>query len=207
MTGQTTLSEYDTQPSSDWQDDVFVEQLRQQMLQFAVLQLNDPQQAEDAVQEALVGALKNASGFARRAALKTWVFAILKNKIADALRYRQRFQQADQLQGELNDNDDLSILFNRKGFWQQGEHPERWQQPLAQLDNQYFWQVFDTCLNALPARQAQLFMMREFLEFDSEEICQIQQVSISNLHVMLYRARLRLRKCLEIKWFQQGEKP
>ncbi len=75
-------------------DPVFLGELRRQMLKFATLQLNNPDLAEDAVQEALIGAIKNASSFARKAAFKTWVFAILKNKIADTLRQRHRLVEA-----------------------------------------------------------------------------------------------------------------
>lgn len=78
-------------------DKEFLEALRLQMLKFATVQLSDSHLAEDAVQEALIGALKNAKSFGGRAALKTWVFAILKNKIADALRQKQRLVYAGSL--------------------------------------------------------------------------------------------------------------
>ncbi len=74
-----------TIPPAPLADPVFLQGLRQQMLRFASSQLSDASLAEDVVQEALIGALKNARSFGGRAALKTWVFAILKNKIADAL--------------------------------------------------------------------------------------------------------------------------
>jgi len=79
-----------SESSSLLADTGFLESLRRQMLKFATLQLSDANLAEDAVQEALIGALRNARTFAGRAALKTWVFAILKNKIADILRQKQR---------------------------------------------------------------------------------------------------------------------
>lgn len=75
-------------------DTAFLNDLRRQMVKFATLQLSNSHLAEDAVQEALIGALKNAKSFAGRAALKTWVFAILKNKIADVLRQKQRMVEA-----------------------------------------------------------------------------------------------------------------
>ena len=74
------------------------------------------------------------------------------------------------------------------------------------VKNDHFWRVFETCLSGLPENQARLFMMREFLEFESGEICETLSITTSNLHVMLYRARLRLRECLENKWFLEGEK-
>ncbi|WP_269454520.1 sigma factor-like helix-turn-helix DNA-binding protein, partial [Neptuniibacter pectenicola] len=62
--------------------------------------------------------------------------------------------------------------------------------------------MFDTCLEALPAKYSRLFMMREFLELDTNEICDNEEVTVSNLNTTLFRARLRLRECLEDNWFQ-----
>ena len=78
-----------TAPLPDWQDTGFMAELRRQMVRFAHLHLQDATLAEDAVQDALIGALTGAQRFAGRSALKTWVFAILKNKIADVLRDRK----------------------------------------------------------------------------------------------------------------------
>ncbi|MFZ2662825.1 MAG: sigma-70 family RNA polymerase sigma factor, partial [Rhodoferax sp.] len=78
-------------------DTAFLNDLRRQMIKFASLQLSNSHAAEDAVQEALMGALKNAKSFAGRAALKTWVFAILRNKIADSLRQKMRMVDASSL--------------------------------------------------------------------------------------------------------------
>lgn len=183
----------------------FLKVLRVQMLKFAILQLSDEQLAEDAVQEALIGALKNAASFNRRAALKTWVFAILKNKIADILRQRHRMVEVSSLLHEDEEGEDFDMLFNDRGRWHLDERPVAWEQPMESVKNSDFWRVFDTCLNGLPENQARIFMMREFLEFESQEICEIQELTVSNLHVILYRARMRLRECLEHRWFQEDQ--
>lgn len=70
-----------------------------------------------------------------------------------------------------------------------------------------FWRVFEACLDRLPAAQARVFMMREFLELETPEICAVANITVSNLNVMLHRARLRLRECLENHWFTSGETP
>ena len=186
---------------------VFLKDLRAQMLKFATLQLRDEALAEDAVQEALMGAMKNAASFNRRSALKTWVFAILKNKIADQLRKGNRMIEASRLLRENEDGENFDMLFDRKGFWQVDERPAGWSEPMDAVKNDHFWRVFETCLSGLPENQARLFMMREFIELDSNEICETLSISTSNLHVMLYRARLRLRECLENRWFNEGERP
>lgn len=187
-------------------DTTFLEDMRRQMLRFATLQLNDSNQAEDAVQEALIGAMKNADSFAGRAAFKTWMFAILKNKIADVLRYKQRTVNISSFTHDEDDDDDMSELFDRKGFWQADERPIAWGNPEASMRETHFWQVFEACLENLPPKQARVFMMREFVELDADEICAEVELSTSNLHVLLHRARLRLRECLENKWYVQGEK-
>lgn len=186
-------------------DTQFMESLRRQMIRFATLQLSDAHLAEDAVQEALIGALKNANSFGGRAALKTWVFAILKNKIADTLRQKQRLVYAGSLMGDKDEEEDFSELFDRKGFWQADERPAAWNHPEEALREGQFWRVFEACLEKLPGKQARVFMMREFIELDSHEICATVGITVSNLNVMLHRARLRLRECLENRWFMEGE--
>lgn len=183
-------------------DPSYLEQLRRQMLKFATLQLHDQGQAEDAVQEALIGAMNGARRFAGRAALKTWVFAILKNKIADILRQRERMINASSLLPEEGEDEDYSELFDSKGFWQLDERPVRWGNPDEALQNRQFWQVFEICLNDMPPRQARLFMMKEFIELDTDEICKAVGVTVNNLFVTLHRARLRLRECLETRWVE-----
>lgn len=186
-------------------DTAFIEDLRRQMLRFASLQLNDAHLAEDAVQDALIGALKNVASFAGRAAFKTWVFAILKNKITDCLRHKQRHVSASSLLSETADEDDYAALFDAKGHWHEHETPAAWAHPEAAMQQNQFWQVFEACLEHLPAQQARVYMMREMIELESAEICQVVDISLSNLNVMLHRARLRLRECLENNWFVKGD--
>lgn len=202
MTDESALKEStpptDTAPLSDA---AFLKALRNQMLKFATLQLGDGHLAEDAVQEALVGALKNAQSFGGKAALKTWVFAILKNKIADILRQRRRLINASSLLRDDEEEEDFAMLFDRKGFWHADERPRDWGDPEDSFRQQQFWQIFEACLEGLPPKQARVFMMREFIELETEEICATVGITVTNLNVMLYRARLRLGKCLEHKWF------
>lgn len=186
-------------------DTNFLTDLRRQMVKFATLQLSNSHQAEDAVQEALMGALKNAKSFAGRAALKTWVFAILKNKIADTLRQKQRMVDASSLLREDEEGEDFSELFDKKGFWQEDEKPASWGNPQASLHQHQFWKVFEICLEGLPGNQARVFMMKEFVELDTSEICRTVGITTTNLNVMLHRSRLRLRECLENHWFAKGE--
>jgi RNA polymerase sigma-70 factor (ECF subfamily) len=131
-------------------DTAFLNDLRRQMIKFATLQLSNSHAAEDAVQEALMGALKNAKSFAGRAALKTWVFAILRNKIADTLRQKMRTVNASSLLREDEEGEDFSELFDHRGHWQADERPATWGNPQNALHQNQFWKVFETCLEGLP---------------------------------------------------------
>ena len=205
MTADSIHENSSEQVDSLLADTAFLKDIRRQMIKFATLQLGDSNQAEDAVQEALIGALKNAASFGGRAALKTWIFAILKNKIADVLRLKQRVVNASSLLREEDEDDDLSALFDRKGYWQPDERPVAWGNPEASLRETHFWRVFETCLEGLPPKQARVFMMREFIELNANEICESMGLTTSNLHVLLHRSRLRLRECIENKWYLEGE--
>ncbi|MGE0113590.1 MAG: RNA polymerase factor sigma-70 [Steroidobacteraceae bacterium] len=194
-------------PAIDLHDPAFLNELRSQMLKFAILQMSDEQLAEDAVQEALIGALKNARSFGGRAAFKTWMFAILKNKISDTLRQRHRLVEVSRLLNKDQEEVGLDQLFDNKGFWNVDERPADWGDPEQSFRDGQFWTVFETCLDGLPPKHAQVFMMREFIELDTEEICKTVGITVSNLHVLLHRARLRLRECLENKWHLGGANP
>lgn len=184
-------------------DPELISSLRRQMVHFAALQLGDASQAEDVVQEALLGAMSATTPFAGRSALRTWLFAILKHKIADLLRQAPRWLQISQLAGaEMADEGVLEQLFDAHQHWQPAQRPVRWQHPEQATEESHFWRVFELCLEVLPPAQGRVFMMREFIELESDEICQATGVSMSNLNVLLHRARLRLRHCLETNWFE-----
>lgn len=175
-----------------------IEEIRMQMVKFAMLQLKDPDLAEDVVQDALANAYKNADAFKGKSALKTWVFAILKNKIIDLINYRKKTVTVS----EIYEEDAPNAFFNEKGHWDLNNfEPNEWNSVQSSTYKQEFWVIFETCLEHLPAQQARIFMMREYLEMATDEICQECEISASNLHVILYRARLQLQACLSKNWF------
>lgn len=183
----------------------FLTEMRRDMLRFATLQLRDDQLAEDVVQEAMMAALDGEKQFAGRSAVKTWVFAILRNKIVDAIRQKSRTVNFSALLPEEADMDrTFESLFKPNAHWQPEERPADWGDPEAALHQEQFWAVFEACLKHLPESTARVFMMREFLEFDTAEVCKELSISTSNCHVILHRARNGLRRCLEGNWFAKG---
>lgn len=173
--------------------------LRNDMLKFATLQLRDSSIAEDAVQEALIAAHTAKGSFEGRAQVKTWVFSILRNKIIDILRERIR-RPTQSMTLEDGSDDELDELFDENGRWRKDSQPTDWGQPEKAFKNEQFWQVFEICLESMKENVARVFMMREFLGLDTDEICKELEISESNCWVILHRARSRLRVCLENKW-------
>jgi RNA polymerase sigma-70 factor (TIGR02943 family) len=176
---------------------------RDYLLRFARLQLRNDAWAEDAVSETVLAALAKPQAFENRSQLKTWLVGILKHKVIDALRHHSR--EISGLGGtEEDDTDPLDyIAFKADGHFSQA--PADWGNPEQQLSSQQFFEMLDACVNKLPASQGRLFLMREWLELSSEEICKEMSLTPTNLYVQLHRARLRLRECLELNWFAQPE--
>ena len=172
---------------------------RRYLMRVAQLQLRDEALAEDVVQETMLAALSGSS-FSGKSSLKTWLTGILKHKIVDAIRRKQREPLLASTFDDECDIEDLDGLFKTSnGAWD--TPPASWGDPEAALDRREFFDVVDFCLEKLPANAARAFMMREVMELETEEICKELTITANNLWVILYRARMALRLCLEQKWF------
>jgi RNA polymerase sigma-70 factor (ECF subfamily) len=172
--------------------------LRPALLRFALLQLRNEALAEDVVQEALIAVLEKPERFGGQSSLRTYVTGILKYKIIDALRSSRR-ERPLEIRDDQSEADVIDALFAANGHTI--DMPRQWGDPAATLEQQDFFRVLDICLEKLPEKTARIFMMREWLELDTDEICKELGISTSNAWVMLYRARLRLRECLDLNWF------
>jgi RNA polymerase sigma-70 factor (ECF subfamily) len=171
---------------------------RSYLMRFARLQLRNDAWAEDAVSETLLAALSKPQAFEARSQLKTWLVGILKHKIMDLLRKRAREPQLNVADGE-DENELVDALFKENGHW--ADPPQTWNAPEQSLENAHFWNVFEQCNQRMPLNTARAFMMREFMEMSTEDICQELAISTTNCWVILHRARLALRECLDINWF------
>lgn len=173
--------------------------LHQPLLRFAKLQLRNDSAAEDVVSETLLAILEKPENFEGRSSLRTYATGILKFKIIDLMRKRGREVHIEPLD-EQSIDDAIDALFAQDGHWQ--EEPPVWQQPDQALEQVQFFDRLQACLDRLPAKIGRVFMMRECLEREVEEICTELGITSNNCGVMLYRARMQLRECLDIRWFQ-----
>jgi len=151
--------------------------LRPQLIAFALQRTRSREQAEDAVQEALVAALEGLNGYAGTSSLSTWLFGILKHKIVDGRRRRPREDGVEMDLDELGHD---------------GPGPEQTcagRMALAAIDRR---------LAGLPMRSAQAFVLREVLGEETAEVCRLLRVTPTHCWVLVHRARVRLRACPEI---------
>ena len=178
-----------------------LESLGPYLLRYALLQLRDRDSAEDVVQETMLAALEGRARFAGQSTAKTWLTGILKHKIIDLLRRRKR-EEPLVTNEDGSDADAVDAMFQADGHWL--AIPADWGNPARALEDKRFREAFALCTKAMPVRNARVFMMREVLDMSGSEICEALDITPANLWVMLHRARLSLRACIEIKWGAAG---
>lgn len=162
---------------------------------FALLRTRDANVAQDLVQETFLAALKSRQAFKGQSSERTWLVGILKHKLFDHFRKNKWEKPLD------DDWEEGKDAFDQRGAWR--TPPGRWPEtPEKHLENQEFRHALSACMDDLPQRLRQVFAMRDLDDMKSEEICKVVGVTATNLWTMLHRARARLRKCIENKWFQ-----
>ena len=168
------------------------------LFRYALLRVRNTTLAEDMVQETLLAALKARVRYAGNSSERTWLIGILNHKVIDHFRLTRREQP---LTDSLPDDYDISNeLFNEGDHWM--SRPSSWSNPDQAFEQQKFWETLADCVTRLPPRLAELFILREVNGMDTEEACKVLNISTTNnACVILSRARMQLRQCLEVKWF------
>ncbi len=174
---------------------------------FAAARVQDRATAQDLVQETFLAAIKARESFAGRFAERSWLFGILRNKLADHYRLQHREVAITDLEPALPEE---QVAFGTSGLgkdgWVTKLAPKDWETPDRTLVSKEFQNVLKSCLSRLPDKVARVFLLREIDEVPSAEICKDLGVSSNNLWVMLHRARMGLRRCLEVHWFGNKQK-
>jgi RNA polymerase sigma-70 factor (ECF subfamily) len=201
--GATDIST-SSQPAGNIDPAAWVDDHGDALFRFAFMRLRDETLAEDMVQETLLSAIQSLHSYGAKSAERTWLTGILKHKIIDYYRKNSRHVQ---ITDEDTDLSDVDYFFERPDAWNghwaiplRPVDPE--QSPDQVLERSEFWGVLNECLSALPKRVANVFTLREMDGMSSEEICGVLSLSASNFWVIMHRARMHLRRCVEVKWFR-----
>jgi len=172
------------------------------LFKYALTRLRDPNKAEDAVQETFLAAIKGGKSFRGRSEEKYWLVGILKNKIYDDFRRRNRETSFTDLEFYSDEESDRFVTDGSgAGSWIHKLGPEVWPNYGESLDNERFWKTYHDCAGRLPEKVATVFNLREVDGLETKEICALLNISENNLWVMLHRGRMALRRCLETNWF------
>ena len=165
------------------------------LYRYALSLLGKSSDAEDAVQETFAAALRGQAGFSGKSSEKTWLFGILKHKVADHFRRESRYLFV----GEIEGKDGESSPYLPDGTW--GEPPAEWSDPERRLQSKEFWKIFRECLGGLSPGVSRVFLLKFLDGRSTQEICKELGLSPTNVGVRMHRARLGLRKCLASRWF------
>lgn len=170
------------------------------LFKLAMVQLQNAAAADDVVQETLLAALIGRGTFRRQSHVKTWLISIMRHKVLDAIRSQRRYVLAP----TTTPSDDecnvavFDALFDTNGCWMDAK--DAWTDPASSAEQSAFLKVLEACLTRLPERTSRAFMMREWLGMETSEIQSLLNVSPSNLRILLYRARMQLRLCMDLNW-------
>ncbi len=169
---------------------------RAYLMRFARMQLRNEAWAEDAVAETLLAAVQRPEAFEGRSSRDSWLVGFLRYKIVDQIRLHARECSLTSDEDALDIEEDV---FSADGHFR--DRPSEWGLPESELRQKQFLAAMEACVERLPAQQGRVFLMKEWLELDSDTICKEIDIQPTNLWVLLHRARLRLRECLEQTWF------
>lgn len=170
---------------------------------FAMTKTNNTQLAQDLVQETFLAALKSLNNFRGDSSERTWLYSILKFKIAD--HYRKASTKYETNNSNFGGEDDSFIdnYFNEDGTWKETSTPKDWgiDHSIA-IENKELAEALNGCIEKLPENQKQLIILKLVEERETEYVCKELKITTTNYWVIIHRAKLQLRSCLEIKWLK-----
>ena len=170
-----------------------------QLLNYALLRTGDREIARDLVQDTFLSAIQGVHSFRGESSEKTWLFSILKNKIIDHFRKKsnEKTVPASLIAGVEDD------YFDNDGHWKESRLPIDWGPKMTDdFDSGEFLEALQKCLARLTAQGKSVFVMKYLEELESDEVCKELGITTSNYWVMIHRAKLQLRQCLEKNWIK-----
>lgn len=147
-------------------------------------------ETDDIVQNVWITFFHVVHRFERRSSLKTFLMGILYNKASEYKKKSYRSVSTENIQ------DVVDSYFDQNGNWMMSQSPIS---PDRFLESSENMTLIAHCLELLPMNQKLAFMLKEFEDEATEEICHALEVTSTNLGVLLYRARNQLRDCVERK--------
>ncbi|MBC7936519.1 MAG: sigma-70 family RNA polymerase sigma factor [Rhizobacter sp.] len=175
------------------------------LFSIAMMKLNDRQLAEDIVQDTFLSAIKAVDGFKGESSEKTWLVTILKNKITDHYRKRSSLKEAGNYLLETDHSFTASFFESGPGdipHWLDNTAPADWGASADKaLNREEFYAILQLCIKKMPEKLALVFIAKFVEETETSLICKDFEISSSNYWVIIHRAKVLMRSCLEKNWF------
>ncbi|MEO9021999.1 MAG: sigma-70 family RNA polymerase sigma factor [Ginsengibacter sp.] len=182
----------------------WVEEYSDKMYSWALYKTNSEETAEDLVQETFMAAFQSFGKFEEKSNPITWLLGILNHKIADYFRKSYRQPTVNESERRFKPgNNFLDTFFDADGSWVKEQRPGTWSEDTHLLDNTEFVETLQACMNKLPSNWFAAINLKYLEEKKGEQICQELQITTTNFWQILHRAKLQLRKCLEVHWFKK----
>jgi RNA polymerase sigma-70 factor (ECF subfamily) len=166
---------------------------------YALKRVSDAELSKDLVQETFLAAWRNKDKFRGDSSLKTWLFTIIRSKIIDHFRK----MNTEAIVQEIREDHHDGVYFDQEDHWRKGMYPAALSVNFRDsMESRDFLLVFDSCSRKLKQLQHAVFVLKYVEELDSEKICEVLGLSSSNYWVLVHRAKVQLRACLEKNWLQ-----
>jgi len=172
---------------------------------YAMNKTGKPELAEDLVQETFFAALKSKDNFNGLCSERTWLFTILKFKIADYYRKAStKFEISATRFGDKESDSYLDNYFDKHGEWKENASPTDWGIDYSlTIENKELGLVLNKCIDKLPNKQKELILLKLVEEEKTEKVCKELNITTTNFWIIIHRAKLQLRACIEINWFNK----
>ncbi len=162
------------------------------LFSYAITKVHQKELAEDLVQDTFLSAYQSYENYKEKSNVKTWLFSILKHKIADY--YRSKYKQNIELSPDF-----IDTFFDEYHRWKPEYRPTNWGDEKELLDDPEFSKVLHNCFEKLPQKWSSAVQLKFLEEHDSKTICSKLEITTSNFWQIIHRAKLLLRNCLELK--------
>jgi RNA polymerase sigma-70 factor (TIGR02943 family) len=170
---------------------------------FAMTKTSNTELAEDLVQETFLAGLKSLNNFRGDSSERTWLYSILKFKIADHYRKASTKREITNSKMQVNEDASLDLYFTDEGGWKDTARPQDWGIDYScPIENKELSIALNNCIEKLAQNQRQLIVLKLVEEVEVEKICKELKITATNYWVIIHRAKLQLRACLEQNWFK-----
>lgn len=175
----------------------WVVQYADYLYNYAITRVNGQELAKDLVQETFYSGIKGKENYRGDAAELTWLVSILKRKIID------HYRKINSAKGQKEVRMSFYEEGKKKGDWIEERVPQSWGNVAAkEIENDELKNALNACIDNLPEKYRIVFLLKTVQQYETEEICNELDITPSNLWVIIHRARLQLRNCMENNWFK-----